>query len=261
MLLAFDVGNTNIVLGIFEGKKLLTDWRIATDKSKTADEYGIIINNLFNYHKLDVGSITDVIISSVVPPIMTSLEEMAFKYFNVNPMIVGPGIKTGMPILYENPKEVGADRIVNGIAAYNKYGGPLIIVDFGTATTFCAISAKGEYLGGAITPGVQISAEALYTRTAKLPKVELIAPKNKKTIGKNTVAAMQAGIVYGYCGIVESIVTRMKKEMGSKDVKVIATGGISPVIASESKVIDSVDKLLTLDGLRIIYEQNKIIKI
>lgn len=261
MLLAFDVGNTNIILGIYEGEKLLTDWRIMTDKHKTADEYGMLINNLLDYNKLDISSITDVIISSVVPPIMTSLQEMACKYFKVDPMIVGPGIKTGMPILYENPKEVGADRIVNGIAAYNKYGGPLIIVDFGTATTFCAISEKGEYLGGAITPGVQISAEALYTRTAKLPKVELIAPKNNKTIGKNTVSAMQSGIVYGYCGIVEGIVTRMKEELGTSDVKVIATGGISPAIAKESKVIDRVDKLLTLEGLRIIYGQNKVGKV
>lgn len=256
MLLAFDIGNTNIVLGVYKGKKLLTNWRISTDRSKTADEYGILINNLFHYNRLDVNEVHHMIISSVVPPIMTALEEMAEKYFKVKPVIVGPGIKTGMPILYENPREVGADRIVNAISAYHKYGGPLIIVDFGTATTFCAISKKGEYLGGAITPGLNISAEALYTRTAKLPKVELVAPKNKKTIGKNTISAMQAGIVYGYCGAVEGIVNRMKKEFTKDEVKVIATGGISPIIANETKIIDVVDDLLTLDGLRIIYEQN-----
>lgn len=255
MLLALDIGNTNMVVGVYQGEKLLTNWRIASDKRRSVDEYGILMQNLFHFHNLEAKEVKDIIISSVVPPIMGAMEEMAEKYFNIKPIVVGPGIKSGMPILYENPREVGADRIVNAVAAYHKYGGPLIIVDFGTATTFCTISEKGEYLGGAITPGINISAEALYTHTAKLPKVELIAPK--RIIGKNTVSAMQGGIVYGYCGAVEGIVKRIKEECNHKNIKVIATGGLSSLIYNETNVIDIVDNLLTLEGLRLIHAMNK----
>jgi type III pantothenate kinase len=255
LLLAFDIGNTNMVIGVYKGKDLIISWRIATDRQKTADEYGILMQNLFFFHKIDHREVKDIIFSSVVPPIIGALEEMAKKYFNKKPLIVGPGTKTGMPILYENPREVGADRIVNAVAAYEKYGGPLIIADFGTATTFCCISAKGEYLGGAITPGINISTEALFQRTAKLPKVELVTPK--KVIGKNTVNAIQSGIIYGYSGLVDGIVKRMKKELGGGAIKVIATGGIAKLIAGNSETIDEVDDLLTLEGLRLIYERNR----
>lgn len=256
MLLAFDVGNTNIVLGAFNGKKLLKFWRIGTDKNKSSDEYGVLIDQLFRYEGMSLSDVRDVMISSVVPTIMYTLEHMALKYCKKEAMIVGPGIKTGMNIKYDNPKQVGADRIVNAVGAYEKYGGPLIIVDFGTATTFCAISKGGEYLGGAITPGIKISSDALFQRADKLPRVELIKPN--KVICKNTVSSMQAGIVYGYVGLVDYIVNKMKKELEDPDTKVIATGGLSTLIISESSSIDVVDKLLTLDGLRIIYERNKI---
>jgi len=255
VLLAFDIGNTNMVIGIYKGRELLTYWRIATDRQKTADEFGMLIQNLFYYHKIEIKEVNNIIFSSVVPPIIGALEEVAKKYFNLKPLIVGPGIKTGMPILYENPREVGADRIVNAVAAYDKYGGPLIIVDFGTATTFCCISLKGEYLGGAITPGINIATEALFQKTAKLPKVELVTPK--KVIAKNTINAIQSGIIYGYSGLVDGIVKRMKQELGRSDAKVIATGGIAGLIAKDTETIDVVDKLLTLEGLRIIYERNK----
>jgi len=255
VLLAFDIGNTNMVVGIYKGRELLTYWRIATDRQKTADEFGMLIQNLFYYHKIETKEVNNIIFSSVVPPIIGALEEVAKKYFNLKPLIVGPGIKTGMPILYENPREVGADRIVNAVAAYDKYGGPLIIVDFGTATTFCCISLKGEYLGGAITPGINIATEALFQKTAKLPKVELVTPK--KVIAKNTINAIQSGIIYGYSGLVDGIVKRMKQELGRSDAKVIATGGIAGLIAKDTETIDVVDKLLTLEGLRIIYERNK----
>lgn len=255
MLLAFDIGNSNMVIGVYKDKELITYWRIATDKQKTADEYAMLVQNLFFYHKVNPQDVTDIIFSSVVPPIIGALEEMARKYFNIKPLIVGPGIKTGVAILYENPREVGADRIVNAVAGFEKYGGPLIIVDFGTATTFCCISAKGEYLGGSITPGINIATEALFRKTAKLPKVELITPK--KVIAKNTVNAIQSGIIYGYCGLVDGIVKRMKRELGFGDIKVIATGGIAELIAKDTETIDKVDKLLTLEGLRIIYERNR----
>ena len=194
MLLVFDIGNTNMVIGVYKGKELLTYWRIATDRQKTADEFGMLLYNLFEYKNIDPKEIDAVIYSSVVPPIMSALEEMAEEYFKCQPLVVGPGIKTGIPIMYDNPREVGADRIVNAVAAYEKYGGPLIIVDFGTATTFCCVSAKGEYLGGVITPGVNISMEALFQKTSKLPKVELLTPQRIK----NTVHAIQSGILYGY---------------------------------------------------------------
>lgn len=255
MLLVFDIGNTNMVIGVYKGKELLTYWRIATDRQKTADEFGMLLYNLFEYKNIDPKEIDAVIYSSVVPPIMSALEEMAEEYFKCQPLVVGPGIKTGIPIMYDNPREVGADRIVNAVAAYEKYGGPLIIVDFGTATTFCCVSAKGEYLGGVITPGVNISMEALFQKTSKLPKVELLTPP--RVIGKNTVHAIQSGILYGYAGMVDGIVKRMKKETKARNVMVVATGGMAEQIAENSETIDHIDKLLTLEGLRIIYERNK----
>ena len=255
MLLVFDVGNTNMVLGIYEGKELKKYWRISTDKAKTSDEYGMLINNLFQYDNVDIKSIKDVIISSVVPNVMHSLENFCIKYFNKQPLVVGPGIKTGLNIKYDNPKQVGADRIVNAVAAIEKYRAPMIIIDFGTATTFCAISAKGDYLGGTIAPGIKISSEALFQRASKLPRVELLKPGI--TICKNTVSAMQSGIIYGYVGLVDKIVKMMKEELGNEDVKVVATGGLSSLIASETNSIDCVDKFLTLEGLRIIYDKNK----
>ncbi len=254
MILVVDVGNTNIVLGVFEGKKLIQSWRISTNKDKTADEYGIQIRVLFQYSNIKYEKIEAIIVSSVVPPVMPALEGMTVKYFGMKPLIVGPGVKTAMPIRYDNPKEVGADRIVNAIAAFEQYGGPLIIVDFGTATTFDAISKEGEYLGGAIAPGIGISTEALYTRAAKLPRIELAKPKT--VIGKNTISSMQSGIIYGFVGQADGIVTRMKREMGG-EAYVVATGGLAELISKESGNIDKVDTNLTLEGLRIIYDRNR----
>lgn len=255
MLLAFDVGNTNIVLGVYKDKELTNHWRMSTDKSKTSDELGMLINQLFAYEGLDLKDVTDIIISSVVPTIMYSLQHMAYKYCNREAIIVGPGIKTGINIKYDNPRQVGADRIVNAVSAFHKYGGPIIVVDFGTATTFCAISEKCEYLGGIISPGIKISSDALFQRAAKLPRVELNKPN--KVICKNTIQSMQSGIIYGYVGLVDYLVNRMKEELKSKKVNVIATGGLATLISSESKTIDHVDRFLTLEGLRLIYEMNK----
>ena len=257
MLLVVDVGNTNIVFGVYEGDKLIYDWRIATDKNKTSDEYGLLFEQIFKYHGLCPKDVEDVIMSSVVPTLMHTFSAMSIKYFEREPIVVGPGVKTGMNIKYDNPKEVGADRIVNAVAAYEKYGGPLIIVDFGTAITFCAVSRDGDYLGGAIAPGIKISSEALFTRTAKLPKVELVKPD--KVISKNTVSSIQSGLVYGYIGLVDYIIEKMMEELKEYgEVKtVVGTGGFSSLIASESKYINKIDKLLTFDGLRIIYERNK----
>lgn len=255
MILVIDVGNTNIVLGIYEDKKLLNFWRVKTDADKTSDEYGMIINQLFELNGYKFSDIKEIVICSVVPTIMYTLEHMTRKYFGKEPLVVGPGIKTGMNIKYDNPKEVGADRIVDAIAAYELYGGPLVIVDFGTATTYSAVSKNGEYLGGAICPGVRISMDALFQRTAKLPRVELTKPGT--VIGKNTVNSMQAGIIYGHVGQVDYIVERMKSELGDPNTKVIATGGLSKLIASESRTVDTINGLLTLEGLRIIYERNR----
>ena len=255
MILVIDVGNTNIVLGIYESKKLLNFWRVKTDADKTSDEYGMIISQLFELQGFKFHDIEVVVICSVVPPIMYTLEHMARKYLLKEPIIVGPGIKTGMNIKYDNPKEVGTDRIVNAVAAYELYGGPLIIVDFGTATTFCAVSKNGEYVGGAISPGIRISMDALFERTAKLPRVELVKPGT--VICKNTINSIQSGVIYGYVGQVDYIVKRMKKELGDMNAKVIATGGLSKLIASESETIDIVNGLITLEGLRIIYERNR----
>jgi type III pantothenate kinase len=254
MLLVFDIGNTNIVLGAYEGEELLQHWRVSTDRQKTGDEYGILINNLFTYGGLSIKDISAVIISSVVPPLVVPLVRMCQRYFKVEPLVVGPGIKTGIFIKYENPREVGADRIVNAVAAHQKYSGPLIIVDFGTATTFCAIGENGDYLGGAIAPGIGISTEALFQRAAKLPRIELVKPKS--VICRNTVTSMQSGIIYGFVGQVDGIVSRMKAEM-DQEVYVIATGGLANLIAQETTAINAVEHFLTLEGLRIIYDLNQ----
>ena len=254
MLLVFDVGNTNMVLGIFKSNKLVVDWRLSTARQRTSDEHGMLLRDLFASQELSFDLIDAVVISSVVPPLNFSLEQMCKKYFGLQPVLVGPGIKTGMPIKYENPREVGADRIVNAVAGFETYGGPLIIVDFGTATTFCAISARGEYLGGAIAPGMGISTEALFSRAAKLPRVEISKPPS--VIGKTTVNSMQAGIFYGFVGQVDEIVRRMKTEMKSEPT-IIATGGMADLIFTASNTINKVDQMLTLTGLRIVYERNK----
>lgn len=254
MILVFDVGNTNMVVGIFEKDKLLTQWRVRTDTLRTADEYGMLFKELFNHSGIEIQQIKAVVISSVVPSIMMELEWLSERYFSCKPLVVGPGVKTGLPIKYDNPREVGADRVVNAVAAYHKYGGPLIIVDFGTATTFCVVNQTGEYLGGAIAPGVRTSTEALVSRASKLPRVELVIPK--KLIGKNTVTSMQVGIMYGFVGQVEGIINRMKREIKGEPT-VVATGGLARVIAGETDTIDVIDDFLTLDGLRIIYEINR----
>lgn len=255
MIFVVDVGNTNIVLGVYDGKRLVSSWRMSTDKQKTSDEYGLYFVSFLKSESIDINNVEAVLIASVVPPIMYSLEHAVRKYFKKEPIVVGPGIKTGINIKIENPREVGADRIVNAVAAFDLYRSPLVIVDFGTATTFCAVSSKGEYLGGVICPGIKIAAEALYQKTAKLPKIELIKPES--VIGKNTVASMQSGIIYGYVGQVDYIVDRIKKEMREEGIKVIATGGLARLIASESETIQEINPLLTLEGLRIIYERNK----
>lgn len=254
MLLAIDVGNSNNVIGLFSGEKLLTHWRIRTEWNRTADEYWVLIKEFIIVNKIEAETIDDIIIACVVPTLIRTLEEMSRKYFSCEPLIVGPGIKTGIPILYRNPAEVGADRIVNAVAGYEKYGGPLIIVDFGTATTFDAISKKGEYLGGAIFPGVQISLEALFKNTAKLPRVDLTIPEN--VIGKSTIESIQSGAMYGYIGLIDSMVTRMRGELGPK-TRAIATGGTGQLISSKSETIETFDHFLTLDGLRILYEKNR----
>ena len=253
MLLVIDVGNTNTVLGVFDGEELVHDWRIRTVIENTIDEYGMLMYNLYKTSKISSKAIEHIIISCVVPPMLNILEPVCEKYFHIKPLIVGPGVKTGMPILYDNPKEVGADRIVNAVAVYEKYKKEAIVVDFGTATTFDYVSPRGEYMGGCIAPGIVISSEALFTRASKLPRVEFGTPKS--IIAKDTVSSMQAGIIYGYAGLVDGIVARMKAEVGSNPM-VIATGGLAKVVQPETKSIEIVDEMLTLDGLRLIHQRN-----
>lgn len=260
MLLAVDVGNTNVVLGIFNGEKLEASWRVQTERRRMPDEWALMVLGLLEHSGYKGSDVSATIISSVVPPLTVAIREMADRYFKHHVVVVEPGIKTGMPIRYDNPREVGADRIVNAVAAIHFYGGPAIVIDFGTATTFDAISANGEYLGGAIAPGINIAAEALFQVASRLFRVELTPPKH--AIGRNTANSMQSGIMFGYIGLVEGLVNRFDEELRQiqptgKKIKVIATGGLAEVVAQEgSGLIDVVNQDLTLQGLRLIYEMN-----
>ena len=267
MLLVLDVGNTNTVLGVFARvakaggelddpppyERLVAHWRVATRQASTVDEYGVLFRNLFSMANLEVAEIHGIVVSSVVPPLDAVLRQVCERYFNSKPLFIEPGVKTGMPVHYDNPAEVGADRIVNAVGAFDKYGGPCVVVDFGTATTFDCVSGKGEYLGGVICPGIGISADALFERTARLPRVEIRKPV--RVIGSNTVGSLQSGLYYGYLGLVDGILELLLGEMG-QETKCIATGGLGSMIGTGSKYIKNVDDSLTLDGLRIIWARN-----
>ncbi len=254
MLLVVDVGNTQTVLGLYEGEGLVHDFRIESSKDRTLDEYHVLLRSLLDVAEVERGEIEAAIIASVVPTVTETIERGVSLAFGVEPLVVGPGIKTGMPILYENPREVGADRIVNAVAAHALVNGPVIVVDFGTATTFDVVSPKGEYLGGVIAPGIRISADALFARAAKLPRVEVAKPP--RVVGRNTIHSMQSGIVYGYVGLVDGMVDRIVAELGY-ECAVLATGGLARLVSAESKRIERVEEFLTLDGLRILYERNR----
>lgn len=253
-LFCVDIGNTNIVMGLYEGEELLTHWRIATDSQRMADEYGMLILDLLERSGQDPTTIQGVIITSVVPPLTSIFEKLSLRYLHQAPLVVDAEVHTGVRILLDNPMEVGSDRVVNVVAAYQRYGGPACVVDLGTGTTFDLISKEGDYVGGAIAPGIGIAAEALAQRTAKLPRIELLRPPSP--IGKNTVHAMQSGLLFGYVGLVEGLVARFRAELGP-EMKVIATGGLASLIAAETDVIDAVDPWLTLEGLRLIWEMNR----
>ena len=254
MLIAVDIGNTSIAVGVFRNDNLVQDWTIRSDRKSTCDEYKVLLLNLFSLSRVEVEQIKDVIMSSVVPPLTPVFQEVIREIFKVRPLIVGPGLKTGIAVLYDNPLEVGADRIVSAVAARDKYGAPCIVLDFGTATTFDAVSASGDYLGGAIAPGIQISAEALYSRTAKLPRVEL--KKARKAIGKNTNGSMHSGLYFGYVGLVKNIIREMKQELGRR-AKVVATGGAAFLIFDDIEEIDAYEPHLVLEGLRLIFKKNR----